>query len=204
MNMSVDPLVRKVLDSVASELDITRSRLIETLITAGLRDIVKASGEADIPWHRDVERSVSGIAEANLNQQRVSDQVREGSIPRDNFAEFRYGQHEIVGNHAKPSYTSERVTVDSRYPQDSIYKAAFKAMMSSTVKGTVSPNEIKKVLGERVVDERIVAFVKALEEAVNSVADIDIRDIQKRQDQFAENFNETLKRHSKILGYDES
>jgi len=207
VHMTVDPLMRNVLDAVADELDITRSRLTETLTAGGLRDVLKAAGEATIPFSEDVERSVSGSA-AHSEQVKISEASRLAWTPKDQYAEDTVQKPLRLGptERAKPTYAHELVEVNSRgMPGATPYQAALKATLRAVRGGKISENDVRSVLkmgggNECEISEIMKKFAPTFERIEDKLEAVD-KSIQKKSD-FQSGFAAVMKKHRHILNDD--
>jgi hypothetical protein len=196
-----DRLLKKVLESISHELGVSRSRLNDSLAAGGLRDVLKAAGEATIPFSATVEASVVGAAHTE-QAERTAASLKAWQ-PTDGFVEAGVGMQSlhrigaIVREPVSPRSSHELVEVRSWTPYGTPYQAALRALK----KGAISKSDIKAVLKLGGGNEReIVEILKAFNGLEDKLEAVD-KSLQKKSD-FQSGFAAVMKKHRHILNDD--
>jgi hypothetical protein len=202
---TTDPTLLKILKSVSEELGIPKARLTDEMSASGFVEILKAA-DAAIPFAADVERSVNGPSAANLEQEKRTRDTSQNWLPVDRFVDDKYGDFGMYGVKAKPTYAQEEVTVNSKFPAESLYKKSspYMAAARAVRKGTITKGDIRSVLKlGGAYDAEIEEVMKSFDKTLSALDEIDktIEVVKGKQDDWAHGWNETLKRHRKVLGY---
>jgi len=204
VHVTEDKLILKVIDSIANESGASRSETLDLLARMGLSEIVKAAS-AEIPFSSDVTRSVTG--EAHLRQQQITDQIRVGSIPKDQFIEnMNYEQQRgSIAQRSGPAMTTEKVDIvvnDMPGSTPTPYQKALLGFKKACLFGKVNSSDVKAILEKSAEDESIKEFCKKLDDW-RLEWDDKMKEITKAQERWRDCWDATLSKHAKTLGYKE-
>lgn len=155
-----NPLILKVLDSIARESGQSRTNVIEGLESAGLRDLLKAIADEQggFSMGKSEKELLHQAAVGNIEQSRRSSATNQSWKPKEHFVE---GEGKMPG--FAPTFTRQEIQVDSRGVQaQSVYQKSLAATTKLLKTGQISKSDIASVLGQSDGTEEILKSLDAI------------------------------------------
>lgn len=175
--MRANPLLLRVIESIAADAGIGKTGVVELLETQGLQEVLKAVAisvekSGGMQMGGNEAKLLASAGKANLAQAEKTAETTQSWLPKDNFVDDRYGQSGKPAGFTpmSPRTVHTFVEVESGAPKAlSVYGKALKATEMLLKTGRLRSSDIRSILGNDTLDASIEKMLVSLDKASEAV-----------------------------------